>query len=80
MGAAITVFSTVWCGHCRRLKRELEGAGIPYEEVDVDVERHHGDRIVALTGGFRIVPTVEIGGAMLVNPSLAQVQEALARL
>ena len=74
----VTMYSTEWCGHCRRLKRQLEGAGISYREVDVDVERRYGDRIVEATGGYRVVPTVEVGGRLLVNPTVDEVEAALA--
>jgi mycoredoxin len=74
----VTMYSTEWCGHCRRLKRQLEGAGISYREVDVDLEHRYGDRIVEATGGYRVVPTVEVGGRLLVNPTIGDVQAALA--
>ena len=74
----VTMYSTEWCGHCRRLKRQLEGAGISYREVDVDAEGHCGDRIVEATGGYRVVPTVEVEGRLLVNPTVDEVQAALA--
>jgi mycoredoxin len=74
----VTMYSTEWCGHCRRLKRQLDGAGISYREVDVDLERRYGDRIVEATGGYRVVPTVEVGEELLVNPTIDEVQAALA--
>jgi mycoredoxin len=73
----VTMYSTEWCGHCRRLKRQLDGAGISYREVDIDLERRYGDRIVQATGGYRVVPTVEVGGRLLVNPTLDDIQAAL---
>jgi mycoredoxin len=78
----ITVYVTRWCGHCRRLKRQLDEAGIAVELIDIDLDEHasHGSRIEALTGGYRVVPTVEVGGRLLVNPSVARVQAALAEL
>lgn len=77
MADEITVYSTTWCGHCHRLIRQLNEAGIAYRVVDVDDNPQFGDRIVAATGGYRTVPSIEVGGALLVNPSLAQVQTAL---
>lgn len=72
------MYTTAWCGHCRRLKRQLDEAGIGVREVDVDVERHHDARIKAATGGYRTVPTLEINGKLLVNPTVAEVEAALA--
>ena len=73
----VTVYTTQSCGPCRRLKRGLEQAGVTYREVDVNTDPALGARIEELTGGFRIVPTVEIEGALLVNPLVDEVVEAL---
>lgn len=74
----ITVYTTQTCGPCRRLKRGLEEAGVAYREVDVNSDPGLGARIEAITGGFRIVPTVEIGGDLMVNPLVEEVVEAVA--
>jgi mycoredoxin len=80
--SSVTVYVTRWCGHCRRLKRQLDEAGIAAELIDIDLDDHasHGPRIEAVTGGYRVVPTVEIGNRLLVNPTLARVKEAMAEL
>lgn len=74
----VTMFSTTWCGYCRRLKRQMDDAGIAYIEVDLDDDPSYDDRIIAKTGGFRTVPTLEIRGELLVNPSIREVEAALA--
>ena len=73
----VTLFTTEWCGYCRRLKRQMDDAGIPYSEVDIDVETLYGARISAETGGYRTVPTAEVDGRLLVNPTLAEVVAAV---
>ncbi len=73
----VTIYSTTWCGHCRRLKRQLDDAGIGYEEIDIDEHEQFADRIVAATGGYRTVPTLQIGDRLLVNPTVPQVRAAL---
>lgn len=77
--SSVTMYSTAWCGYCRRLKRQMEEAGIPFVEVDLDDDPSHDDRIIATTGGYRTVPTLEVDGVLLVNPSLAEVEKALGR-
>ena len=77
MSKRVTMYSTSWCGYCRRLQRQLDEAGIDYEYVDLDRHGEFDDRIVAKTGGYRVVPTLEIGGELLVNPSLGQVRAAV---
>ncbi len=81
MATQIALYSTSWCGHCMRLKRALARERISYAEIDVELDehRHHGQRIVAQTGGYRIVPSVEVAGELLVNPSVEQIKAALSR-
>ena len=78
MNEPVTMYTTTWCGYCRRLKRQMEDEGIAFQEVDVDENHQYDDRIIAATGGYRTVPTVEAGGALLVNPTLREVRAALA--
>ena len=78
MKEPVTMYTTTWCGYCRRLKRQMEDEGIVFQEVDVDRNPQFGDRIIAATGGFRTVPTIEAGGSLLVNPTLREVRAALA--
>jgi mycoredoxin len=77
MDDPVTMYSTPWCGYCRRLKRQMAEAGIPYREVDIEAEAHFGERIERVTGGFRTVPTLEVGGRLLVNPTIVEVEHAL---
>ena len=78
MRQPVTMFTTVWCGYCRRLKRGLEEAGVDFREVDVDDEPQYNERIVQASGGYRTVPTVQVGESLLVNPSAREVVDALA--
>ncbi|MDP9067239.1 MAG: glutaredoxin family protein [Actinomycetota bacterium] len=73
----VTMYSTTWCGYCRRLKRQMDEAGIAYREIDLDLNDSYDDRIIEKTGGYRTVPTLEVGGELLVNPTIRQVQAAL---
>ena len=77
MTQPVTMYTTVWCGYCRRLERQMSEAGIAFRKVDIDAHRAFGDRIEAATGGHRTVPTIEIEGELLVNPSFSQVAAAV---
>jgi mycoredoxin len=70
-----TVFTTRWCGHCRRLKSQLSRVGIKFREIDID-DHAGGAAIVAhLNDGNLTVPTVVFrDGSALTNPSVAQVR------
>lgn len=79
MSTPVTMFSTVWCGYCRRLKNQMTEAGIEFQVIDLDDEPgKYDDMIIEASGGYRTVPTVDINGELYVNPSIKDVQAALA--
>lgn len=79
MSNSVTMYSTPWCGYCRRLKGQLERAGVAYREVDIEQEPDAAELVAKLNGGNQTVPTVVFpDGSALTNPSLAQVQQKLA--
>ena len=32
----VTMYSTTWCGYCRRLKSQMDREGIAYTEVNIE--------------------------------------------
>ncbi|HWM90017.1 MAG TPA: glutaredoxin family protein [Thermoanaerobaculia bacterium] len=55
----LLVYSSSWCGDCRRAKRVLEEAGALFEEVDVDRDAQAEAMILERSGGRRVVPTLK---------------------
>ncbi|MDQ1624768.1 MAG: mycoredoxin [Actinomycetota bacterium] len=79
MSNPVTMYSTIWCGYCRRLKSQMERAGIAYVEVDIENDPAAAELVMSVNGGNQTVPTVVFSdGSALANPSLAQVQDRLA--
>jgi mycoredoxin len=79
MPAQITMYSTQWCGYCRRLKGQLDRAGISFAEVDIETDPKLSEYVMSVNGGNAVVPTMLFAdGSTLTNPSLAQVQAKLA--
>jgi mycoredoxin len=77
--SVMTMYSTVWCGYCRRLKSQMDREGIAYVEVDIEHDRAAADLVMSVNGGNQTVPTVVFAdGSALTNPSLAQVKARLA--
>lgn len=75
---SIVMYSTTWCGYCRRLKSQLDSAGIGYTEVDIEQQPETAAFVEEVNGGNRTVPTVVFpDGSAATNPSLAQVRERL---
>jgi len=79
MSATITMYSTTWCGYCRRLKTQLDREGISYTEVNIEEDAESAALVEKVNGGNQTVPTVLFAdGSALTNPSLAQVKAKLA--
>lgn len=75
----MTIYSTTWCGYCRRLKTQLDAAGIGYTEIDIEHSPEAATFVGSVNGGNHVVPTVQYrDGSTATNPTLAQVKEALA--
>ncbi|MBR7833183.1 mycoredoxin [Actinospica durhamensis] len=83
MTAQITMYSTPWCGYCKRLKSQLSREGIEFAEIDIEQKPEAADYVMSVNGGNQTVPTVVVVGAggkqsVMTNPSLAQVKAAAA--
>ena len=77
----VTMYSTTWCGYCRRLKTQFDEAGISYEIVDIEQDPAAADFVGSVNGGNQTVPTVLFpDGSAATNPSLAAVKQALAAI
>jgi mycoredoxin len=79
--AAVTMYSTQWCGYCHRLKKQLDREGIAYEVVDIERVPDAAAVVERVNRGNQTVPTlVYADGSAQTNPSVAQVKEKLAAL
>ena len=77
----VTMFSTTWCGYCRRLKSQLDREGITYEVIDIEQHPEAAVTVQEVNNGNQTVPTlVYADGSAQTNPSLAQVKAKLASL
>ncbi len=76
----LTIYTTTWCGYCRSLKRALDRAGLAFTEIDVEADPGAAQVVEQINGGNRTVPTVLLAdGTSLTNPSVREIQAALAR-
>ena len=75
----VTMFTTTWCGYCRRLKSQMDREGIGFTEVDIELDATSADFVMAVNGGNQTVPTLLFpDGSAATNPSIRQVLERLA--
>lgn len=76
MPGTVTMYSTSWCGYCRRLKKQMDREGIVYDEINIEQDPVSAAFVERANGGCQTVPTVLFpDGSTLTNPSLAQVKQ-----
>ncbi|MDZ4268933.1 MAG: mycoredoxin Mrx1 [Mycobacterium sp.] len=77
--AAVTMYTTTWCGYCVRLKKVLKNEGIAFTEVDIETDPAAAEFVASANNGNQTVPTLKFAdGSTLTNPSGAQVKAKLA--
>jgi mycoredoxin len=81
MTQPLTMYTTPWCGYCKRLKRQLAADAIEIAEVDIEQDHGAADFVMSVNNGFQTVPTVVFpDGSALTNPSAAAVKDRLLKL
>jgi mycoredoxin len=77
----LTVYTTIWCGDCRRLKAQLDRERIEYSSVDIEQDQAAERFVLTATGGVQTIPTVVFeDGSVLIEPTIVDVKEHLVRL
>ena len=69
----VVVYWRPGCGFCSGLFRGLEAAGVPVEKVDIWEEPEAAAFVRTHARGYETVPTVDVAGQVLVNPSAREV-------
>lgn len=76
-----TIYSTSWCGPCKRLKRQLVELEITFKEVDIEQSPEAAALVESLNNGNQMVPTLVFSdGTSMTNPSAIAVKEKLGAL
>jgi mycoredoxin len=78
---SVTMYSTPWCGYCRRLKSQFDRENIAYTVVDIEQDPKAAEYVMSVNGGNQTVPTIQFAdGSALTNPSIVEVREKLGAL
>ena len=77
MPPTVTLYSAPWCGYCRIAKRFLDEHGVAYTEINIDEDQEAALRVEQWNKGNRTIPTLDINGTILTNPSPGQLRQVL---
>ena len=70
------MYSTAWCGVCKRARKYMQEQGIPFTEYDVDTNVQARNEYLLLNPR-RSVPTLKIGNEVVVGFSAAALEGAI---
>ena len=76
----LDVYGTNWCAATQMTRRYLDRLGVPYTYHNMDDDPEAARQVRWWTGGYQSHPTLQIGGNVLVEPSLEEIQDTLKRL
>jgi len=77
----LVMYSTQWCGYCKRLKAMLNAGGITFTEIDLEQDPEAAKIVERVNNGNQTVPTLVFSdGESMTNPSVAKVKEKLTAL
>lgn len=62
MAKRIRMYTTPWCGDCRRAKAYLRERNIAFEEINIEEVAGAAEIVIQASGGKRSVPTFDIDG------------------
>ena len=78
---SFTMYSTTWCGYCKRFKSQLADLGVTFDEINIEEVPGTAEIVEKVNGGNQTVPTLVFSdGSAMTNPSAKQVVEKLAAL
>jgi mycoredoxin len=75
----VTVYGRRGCAVSQMVRRYLDRRRIPFNYIDLDRHPQAETQLAWLTGGRVQSPTVVLGGEVLVQPTIDELEWALAR-
>lgn len=77
----ITVYSTSWCGDCKRAKKWLEEHNISYKEIDIEKVPGAKEEMMQINGNLQHIPTIVFpDGKFLIEPTTPQLAKYLLKI
>jgi mycoredoxin len=75
----VVVYGTQWCASSQMVRRYLDRLHVPYRYRDLEFDAEATRQVRWWTGCDASHPTVHVGGEVLVEPTLQELQQALDR-
>lgn len=79
--SGVVIYTTSWCGVCKRAKALLRELGVPFEEKDVEASRSAAEELAAKAqrAGLSLggVPVIDVGGVLLQGLDEGSLRRAL---
>ena len=76
----IVMYSTSWCGFCRRARAMLDGLDVEWVEKDIEKNPKARQEYLKKTGGRSGVPVFDIGGTVVRGYKPVEVQRLIENL
>ena len=73
----VIVYSTPWCGYCKKATAYLRQKGVAFTEKNVQRDRAALKEMLAKSGGARGVPVIDVHGTILRGFSSQAIEQAL---
>lgn len=73
----LKLYGADWCPDCRRAKAYLKENNVPFDFVDVDLDKSATRLVETINNGKRIIPTIDLNGTTYTNPNNAELADAL---
>ncbi len=71
----VVLYTRPGCPYCFLLRRGLRRRGLTFTEINIWEDPAAAAAVRAAAGGNETVPTVNVAGQWLVNPSAAQAEQ-----
>jgi mycoredoxin len=69
----LKIYTTTWCGDCRRSKRWLDANNVAYVNINIESDASAAEYVSQVNAGSLSVPTIIFpDGSILVEPSNTQ--------
>ena len=69
---SFVMYSTTWCGYCKRLKSQLADLGVTFDEINIEEVPGTAEIVEKVNGGNRTVPTLVFSGELSGFTNLSQ--------